>query len=383
MALLSMSVLIAGIGCVLLGLAWAVIGLRDATKTVRAGLWPLVLGVCFIGGGLAIPIEEKASQHNGVPGPADMKSGQIPHGAPPLPPGSKVPPGPPPNGAPMGHPPPRGPGFVPQFSSKPILKTKISVVTRMNTACSTLVDGMAACWGEPEPAGDRAAQIALGRDHGCSLMVTGYPHCWGDEVAGPDRNAAEQFLALTATLDATCALTLDGKIKCWGSHRGQPPSGIGYRAISSGPHHSCALDKQGEAQCWGCETDQSDACEPEPGPFIEVSAGHFHTCALREDGQAVCWGADDAGQSTPPTVRLTGLSAGWTHSCGIDPTDTSLNCWGCEGRLQEVIPKTAGHCSPPEGKFSAVSAGGMWNSCALTTRGFRKCWGGLARLEEE
>ena len=40
-----------------------------------------------------------------------------------------------------------------------------------------------------------------------------------------------------------------------------------------------------------------------------------------------CWGNDSFGETLPPPDTFTQVTAGWSHTCGIQ-TDGSAACWG-------------------------------------------------------
>ena len=81
------------------------------------------------------------------------------------------------------------------------------------------------------PIGAPAIQVAAGVGHSCALLTTGAVRCWGDNVYGQlglghtqQRAAAEATdidlgglaTAIHANSDETCALLVDGSLRCWG-----------------------------------------------------------------------------------------------------------------------------------------------------------------------
>ena len=76
---------------------------------------------------------------------------------------------------------------------------------------------------------------------------------WGDNSFGEGDAPEGQFIDLSAGLDHTCAIDLEGAIQCWGyNEHGQsdPPEGT-FEKISAGYFHSCAIDSNGRVECWG------------------------------------------------------------------------------------------------------------------------------------
>ncbi|MEO7035418.1 MAG: DUF4215 domain-containing protein [Polyangiaceae bacterium] len=207
-----------------------------------------------------------------------------------------------------------------------------------NTTCALSVDGAGKCWGYW---GDGA------------LSVSGFDSLGGDKYAVgdysgemailPPLNIGTRIQALGAGALSSCALLVDGNVKCWGRIAlGQgdiephgtapadlpsvPPVLLGRgrtaRSISVGEFHVCVVLDDGGVKCWGNNAsgqlavgstktigDGSDEVGDAPGEMgdnlaeiplgkkaLKVSAGRQHTCALLEDASVVCWGLNHKGQ---------------------------------------------------------------------------------------
>jgi alpha-tubulin suppressor-like RCC1 family protein len=121
----------------------------------------------------------------------------------------------------------------------------------------------------------------------------------------------------------TCAVTADGKVKCWGrndagqlgdgttTQRTAPvdvlvsPGGaplIGVSAIATGFDHACALMTSGQVKCWGvnywgqlgdgtldAHTTPVDVLSIPGGPpligVVAITSSSHHTCALMSTGE--------------------------------------------------------------------------------------------------
>jgi alpha-tubulin suppressor-like RCC1 family protein len=239
--------------------------------------------------------------------------------------------------------------------------------------CALLAGGPVLCWGydyysqcavPPDPVlpyvtvptavagiGGDVAAVAAGNNHGCVVLASGGVRCWGanETAQGGARDPGlpatapadvpgldERVVDLAAGRGHTCALTVSGRVRCWGANEcGQvgngsfsacmtygdtpvyDPSevdglGPGVRAIAAGEDFTCAITADGRVRCWGANyygqvgdaTGGEGAPESVPLPVdvvgiegaVGVEGGLWHACAVLDDGSARCWGADDWGQ---------------------------------------------------------------------------------------
>jgi alpha-tubulin suppressor-like RCC1 family protein len=231
--------------------------------------------------------------------------------------------------------------------------------------------------------------VASGGTHNCALVHNGGAWCWGDNDNGQlgDGTTTNRTTPVTvkglplklaqiaAADDHTCALLVNGTVKCWGlNNSGQLGDGTtngsstpvavsgltGAVQIALGDAYTCALLTGGGVECWGFNpfgelgngsTTSSKSPVPVSGLSTGVraiSAGDATACAVLISTQVACWGDDDSGElgngsiggqsDTPVMVSggsflsdgaSIGLSMGQT-SCGLDNTEVA-QCWGLNG----------------------------------------------------
>jgi uncharacterized repeat protein (TIGR02543 family) len=275
--------------------------------------------------------------------------------------------------------------------------------------------------------------IAGGGYHACALTNGGGVKCWGYNAAGQlgDGTNTSRYapvdvtgLGSGVTLVAvgwrrTCALTISGGMKCWGSNavgglgdgttymRRTPVdvTGLssGVTGIAVGDSHTCALTVGGGVKCWGYNDDgelgdSTTISRLTPvnvtglgSGVTAIAAGDYHTCALTSGGGVKCWGDNSSGQlgDRTQTTRyspvdvfglgsgVTAIAAGTAHTCAL--INGGVRCWGFNGAGNLGDGTTVDKYMPVEvtGLGSSVSAiaAGYYHTCALTNAGGIKCWG--------
>lgn len=203
--------------------------------------------------------------------------------------------------------------------------------------CALLTTGAARCWGA-----NSSGQLGYGHasNLGDNEPISGQANV---SLTGTVRK-------LVAGENHTCALTDAGTLRCWGyngygqlgqSHSGGTswgdatnelpsnlPSDIATGAqvtdVTSGGNHVCALSSDGRMKCWGngssgqlgygntssLTTPAALGINLDGISAYRMSAGASHTCALRSNGTARCWGAGADGRlgrgSTANSATATG-----------------------------------------------------------------------------
>jgi alpha-tubulin suppressor-like RCC1 family protein len=226
-------------------------------------------------------------------------------------------------------------------------------------------------------------QVAAGAEHTCALLVDGRVKCWGQNTSGQGGNS------MTATQLSPVEVA------------GISP---GIDAIAAGGSHTCAHLDDGSVECWGKNTSgqlgantPTDHVAPvEVAPLrnqVEtIAAGGMHTCALLKTGGVQCWGKNDLGQlgdgtyasrSTPSDVLgltsgATQISTGLNHSCALLEGGT-VQCWGANSRGQLgngsiTSPLVPTNVDGLTSDVTAIRAGGE-HTCAILKDGGARCWG--------
>lgn len=335
-----------------------------------------------------------------------------------------------------------------------------SVASGFDHTCAVLVDETAVCWGANSPTAadtfggfdssggklgdgttvDRPAPvtvvaadggsgplagvagIAVGYFHTCALLVNTTVSCWGDNREGqlgdgtttshaapvtvldaPGSSIALSGVAEIAAADFhTCALLLEGTVRCWGSNEsgrlgdgteisrptpvpviaapGSPTPLTGVAAISvaadgasgfngvEGGGNSCALLVDGGVRCWGNASSgqlgtvglESSAVPVDvtglSGPATAIAVAGLDTCALLVGGTVECWGL------------------GWSFGRFLECLDDPLCPIGDEPPRPLPVPAAA---DSPEslGDIVAITAG-LFEVCGLASDGRVLCWDG-------
>lgn len=333
-------------------------------------------------------------------------------------------------------------------------KDNLAIKAGMRFTCSITSSSTVKCWGEnwAGQLGDGSQTRALtpvavnglsagvtnlgaGDSHTCAVLATQGLMCWGSNSFGQigDGESALRLLPTgVSNLSSgikmivsggmhSCALTIDGAVKCWGNNKfGQLGDGTtidsttpvdvwgldkDVTAIAAGGFHTCAIFR-GEARCWGYNSngqvgDGSKVTRLTPqsvegilNPVEAIITGTYHSCALIEElGAIKCWGRNNNGQlgtgdktdylSAIPVegvdgIRFSTLTAGDRHTCASTVIG-NVWCWGYNSNGQLGIGTTEPQKLPVKvldfyHEIASVRAGNT-HTCALSYNGSIKCWG--------
>lgn len=243
------------------------------------------------------------------------------------------------------------------------------------------------------------SQVTVGFGHTCALLADGAVRCWGGWVHGYGHtnnigdnetpasagnvNVGGLVSQISASLGHTCAVLVNGSVRCWGTG---DYGRLGY----------------GNTEFIGDNEFPADAGDVNVGaPVSQVAAGFWHTCATLTNGKVRCWGrgadgqlgygntdhiGDDEAPAAAGDVNVGGLvsqvAAGYSHTCAV-LTDGNVRCWGSgfDGALgysttiigDNESPASAGNVNVG-GSVTQVVVG-QHHTCALLTTGSVRCWG--------
>jgi len=231
--------------------------------------------------------------------------------------------------------------------------------------------------------------IYLGETSSCGITKSFDAYCWGRE-ASPTSFRSWAYSATPTNFDPSvlisefaggesqsCYLDRNGSAFCWeyrdNDSRPSLVNPFGSRfllgTLSGYPgSHSCAKSVTGDWVCWGewmtgqlGTYDQYSDCLNYPGcqranrlpqelSFTMVTSGDGFSCGLLGDGTVYCWGKNDLGQlgrgymtidnstiskvrnASPAPIaggkRFLTISAGTSHTCGVQSVSNNVWCWG-------------------------------------------------------
>jgi alpha-tubulin suppressor-like RCC1 family protein len=237
---------------------------------------------------------------------------------------------------------------------------------------------------------------------------------------------ALEMKSVSVRYNSGCGLTVQNKVKCWGSDyfglKGSLPANFSsempvvevpgvseIRKMTFGGSHICVLNFEGKVFCWGrshllgrelndlgVETNQ-----PYPTPVQvqglsevkDIVAGDFHTCALLATNQVMCWGDNGYGQlgignSTPSLVPVTvqGLSnvkslVSTTYAVCAITMQEELFCWGMNFAMNPIGPIRFNGTNVQIKNLALTDSGGCFVTAAPPMN--VKCWSaGVMGLEQ-
>lgn len=218
-----------------------------------------------------------------------------------------------------------------------------NIEARGRSACVRFDDGRVKCWG--------AASATLGL--GADTTLGDEPGELGESLPFVDLGTDVRAAGLAGSGGHTCIWTADGRAKCWGGNErgelgiesldgtpvGDEPGEMGddlpfidlgedvrIVQVSPGPDHTCALTDDGRVKCWGGnsnidEDDPHVPGVPEPYYFGRLGLGNKadRVAPLGDALPYVELGED---------FRAVAIATYETSSCAVSD-EGGLKCWGC------------------------------------------------------
>lgn len=270
-----------------------------------------------------------------------------------------------------------------------------------------------------------------GTSHVCGVTSAGGIKCWGSSSHGQlgdgtsvaksypiNVAGGDTYTKVSVGSNFTCAINTAQRVKCWGMNSsGQ--LGLGntttgpliptltvdttlYTDIVSSANATCGITVNGDLKCWGGSANgemggagsSSNPVAVDSGTkYKSIVAGTLFFCGIIQNDTVRCWGGNNDGQlgrgfvsgpATPGAITGGGLKfktlgAKARHACGITETD-ALYCWGWNnsGQVGNNDINNSNATSPAliDSGVSYLSvAPGENFTCALTLSKQRKCWG--------
>jgi alpha-tubulin suppressor-like RCC1 family protein len=332
-------------------------------------------------------------------------------------------------------------------SGRPIMLAQVAA--KADAACGVTPDGKLACWGDNtngglagEPVADAIAptwiddatdwaEVTLGSQHACARKSSGEIVCWGNDLNGALGSSATQGVGdnfppvaidvagpwqrVSAELEHSCAIHMDGTLYCWGkievSEAAHAPVQVGtdtdWATLATGGQHACAIKASGALYCWGSNykgqlgqggelpTSTTGVLQSEAPlqvgtdtDWVDVACGDKHVCARKQSGAIYCFGENLDGQlgdsgfdpSTSPIMATTAadwveVEASGSSTCARNQ-GSALWCWGKVA--DHFRPLTSTSLEPVQ-----VSTETGWTSlgvgqlivCAIRDNAETVCWG--------
>jgi hypothetical protein len=282
-------------------------------------------------------------------------------------------------------------------------------VVAVKHPCALFGDGGVKCWGR----GD--ARLGLGdlETRGDDLSEM------GDALPYVDLGTGVRAVGLTGWAHM-CIWTAEGQVKCWGRNdRGQLGIESGDEAVgdepgemgdalpfvdlgedvfvvqvAAGQEHTCALTDEGRVKCWGANSTVDEEYAPHEGPPddepIEVTYHEFgrlglgETLAERRAPLADTLPYVDLGEG----ARAVAIDTGTVHTCAL-LEDATVKCWGENtwgilgygdtenrgdgpGEMGDALPAVDVGLGRSVRAFAVSSS----STCAWLDDDSIRCWGG-------
>jgi alpha-tubulin suppressor-like RCC1 family protein len=231
--------------------------------------------------------------------------------------------------------------------------------------------------------------ISSGLGNTCALKVDGSVKCWGKNSYNKNTshvNFNSNFISISTYKDNTCGIRIDNEVWCWGkASNGKFPvstsvtndfthsSNMNVKNVSvGGDGFLCLLNESNQTYCAGDSTMGKFIQEQEDlTGYVAITSGYSHSCAIKEsDGEISCFGWHGGCRlSAPPkkNSEFVALSSSIAHSCALK-SNGRIVCWGRNLDGESNVPTGQNY------NFISVSTG-SFHTCGLRNTGEVVCWG--------
>ncbi|KAK1361374.1 serine/threonine-protein kinase-like protein CCR4 [Heracleum sosnowskyi] len=211
------------------------------------------------------------------------------------------------------------------------------------------------------------SSLAVGGDFVCGLKGFGKIRCVGNLSSAGDGRYRGNFSVVAAGLRHFCAISVRGRLKCWGDLVGDQPKGL-FKGLALGDRRSCGIRVRGDVVCWGEDGFRlPEVLEGTSFEAIEASGGVF--CGVRtEDYGLYCWGNEvfDADglvfQDVVPGACRRECPCGTSPGNGRFCRQGLMGCKPCD-----PVPTVQNPESPPRSKGSGINW--TWKNVTLLVVG--------------
>lgn len=244
------------------------------------------------------------------------------------------------------------------------------ITTGRLTTCGVNTDGDAFCWGLNQfgevgdtllplnsrqltpnrvVGGIKFSSVVAGWLHTCGIATSGTAYCWGNNTSGqlgigtfdsvPHAKptpvvSSMQFRKIALSARATCGVTVDDQLLCWG-YNALGQLGDGTTTQRSAPTPVASTKKWKDVAMSNGFVEGTAAQSPTGLPQGAIA----HACAIDDAGAAYCWGWNGAGQvgdasittrlvptAVVAAVHFDSIALGSAFSCGT--SGFAIYCWG-------------------------------------------------------
>lgn len=234
-----------------------------------------------------------------------------------------------------------------------------------------------------------------------ALHADGTVSTWSENAQAVSAAEPMPGVSNAIAISAACFVTAQKTVRCFNAPSIDIAGLANVTGVTSGTSHSCALTSDGRVKCWG----QNNVGQLGDGTLVDspaavevvglsgveaISSWYSFSCALLSDSTVKCWGSNvsgslgngsDAGSSAiPATVAglsaVRAVSAGYHHACAL-LSDGHVKCWGRNSsgalgngtNIDSSVPVDVVGVSD-----GAALAAGLSHSCVLTRQGGMTCW---------